>query len=118
MTEEIEHTCQYNCMITFDCHDGYLHDMDYDYIDPEDRTHPCPKCNEIEFFKNVKEEIESQEYDDPYFDPWIEIVDKYCFKFGTTKENLLKKLSTDEDLITVTVYNSGNVIIHDNRVIE
>ena len=51
--------CNYHTWVTFDCHDGYLHDMDYDYIDHEDTTYPCPKCNTIEYLERAKEDAES-----------------------------------------------------------
>lgn len=52
-------SCGYNTWVTFDCHNGYLHDMDYDYIDHEDVTYACPKCNTLQYLENAKENAES-----------------------------------------------------------
>lgn len=38
-------SCGYYERVTFECIDGYLHDRDYDYVDPENIDYPCPQCN-------------------------------------------------------------------------
>lgn len=43
-------SCGYYERVTFECIDGYLHDRDYDYVDPENIDYPCPQCNMKEFF--------------------------------------------------------------------
>lgn len=73
--------CEYRCKVTFECHGGYLHDRDYDYIDYEDITYPCPNCNKKQFFLY---ELEDGIADDEL----NELIEWYCDKFNTSKKEL------------------------------
>lgn len=44
------------------CVDGYLHDADADGYDPQDLSHPCPRCNTSEFLAGAKEHCDGTEY--------------------------------------------------------
>lgn len=43
------------------CVDGYLHDADGDGCDPDDLTHPCPRCNTERYLRDAKDESEGTE---------------------------------------------------------
>lgn len=43
------------------CVDGYLHDADADGYDPNDVSHPCPRCNTKQYLVDEKEESDGTE---------------------------------------------------------
>lgn len=113
-------SCGYHAKMTFECWDGYLHDRDYDYIDPENIDFPCPKCNRLEFFVQEKSFIENEECTDEY-NPWEYLIDWYTKKFNVTKEELYQFFKENEELNVITlyrtdgkesVYNYSEVIVH------
>ena len=52
-------TCGYRTWTTFECIAEYLHDRDYDYVDHNDVTYPCPNCNSEIYLLDAKERAES-----------------------------------------------------------
>ncbi len=43
------------------CGDGYLYDLDGDGYDPEDTTHPCPRCNTKAYLEGEREQSRGTE---------------------------------------------------------
>ena len=36
------------------CEDGFLHDLDGDGYDPDDTSHPCPRCNTRQYLEDER----------------------------------------------------------------
>lgn len=102
--------CNHNQWVTFDCIDGYLHDRDYDYVDPEDKSYPCPKCNIVEYFINEKEMLDGVITQNENY--WDDLLDAYVKKFNVTIEYLHDVFSKHEELHHV-IFMTGDDWIED-----
>lgn len=95
--------CNYHERMTFECIDGYLHDRDYDYVDPENVDYPCPNCNREEYFINEKRHIEGT-IDEFGFNSWELLISQYCERFNVEVKELYKMLSENEELKLITIH--------------
>lgn len=96
-------SCGYHAMVTFECFDGYLHDRDYDYIDPENIDYPCPKCNRLEFFIQEKDYIQNEECSHDY-NPWEALINWYTTKFDVSRDELHNMFKENEELNNIKLY--------------
>lgn len=90
-------TCNYMERMTFECIDGYLHDRDYDYVDPENVDYPCPNCNRVEYFINELRMMEGT-IDEYGYNSWETLISEYSEKFNIKVEELYKMFASNEEL--------------------
>lgn len=100
-------SCGYYERVTFECIDGYLHDRDYDYVDPENIDYPCPQCNMKEFFIEEKDNFK-----DLYtgIKNWNSLIEWYTNNFNLTYQELYKFFSENEEL-KIIEFSYNDIII-------
>ena len=98
--------CGYYERVTFECIDGYLHDRDYDYVDPENIDYPCPQCNMKEFFIEEKRML-SGIVQDTGVNQWDNLIEWYVHNFSINREDLYKIFKETEELNVIEVIQDG-----------
>lgn len=101
-------SCGYHERVTFECEDGYLHDRDYDYIDPDNIDYPCPQCNKKKFFINQKELLEGivQEYG---YSQWEELIVWYAKTFKCNINEVYQFCRDTEELNKIKIPQDGGM---------